>query len=446
MRVTQADARGRLCEVLAIWAGAVLLVWPALLNGYPIVFSDTNAFLLQAGRSLVFFDKPWVYGPFLLALHGNTTLWLPVAAQGLIVSHVLWLVLRQFAVQTAWRHLGLCALLALGSAAPWVAGLLMPDIFAPVVVLTIFLLAFDHGLRRWERGWLIGLAAFAIASHLAHLVLAAACIAAVGVLRWRRISVATLPLGMALVMLAATNMVAFGKFAISPYGAVFSLARMASDGLVDPVLARNCPASGWRMCAWAGRFPATSDRFLWDVNGPMWTTPGGPIGLAPEAAAIIKRVIAEDPLGVLRTGLANALRQATMAGVGDALVPDSLDTPMAISARALFPAEERTRFAAGLQARGMLAPWGTVLNLPHAILLLAGALTTLGLLGSPRTDALLRSLAALILVGLLANATVTGALSGPHDRYQARIAWLSLLVPTLALLMAFGRKVAPEGK
>ena len=38
----------------------------------------------------------------------------------------------------------------------------------------------------------------------------------------------------------------------------------------------------------------------------------------------------------------------------------------------------------------------------------------------------------MVLAALLANAFATGALSGPHDRYQARIAWLVLL-PASAL-------------
>ena len=37
-----------------------------------------------------------------------------------------------------------------------------------------------------------------------------------------------------------------------------------------------------------------------------------------------------------------------------------------------------------------------------------------------------------VLVGVLANAAATGALSGPHDRYQARIAWLLPLAGLLA--------------
>ncbi len=46
--------------------------------------------------------------------------------------------------------------------------------------------------------------------------------------------------------------------------------------------------------------------------------------------------------------------------------------------------------------------------------------------------ACLQGLAVLALAGLLANAAATGALSGPHDRYQARIAWLVVLPPLLA--------------
>jgi uncharacterized membrane protein YhaH (DUF805 family) len=47
------------------------------------------------------------------------------------------------------------------------------------------------------------------------------------------------------------------------------------------------------------------------------------------------------------------------------------------------------------------------------------------LLGLRRThDARLRGLLLSLMVGVTANALAAGALSGPHSRYQARIAWL----------------------
>ena len=419
---------------LAVLAGAVLLVWPALLNAYPIVFSDTHAFLVQASQPRMVWDKPWVYGAFLLALHGRTTLWLPLAAQGLILSHLLWLLAEMQGRAGAARHLVLCALLAGGSAAPWFAALLMPDIFAPVTVLGLYLLAYGNQLGRWRRGWLHALAAFAIAAHLSHLVLAAGCLAVIAILRWRRLAVTCAPLLAALAILIATNLAGYGRFAVSPYGAVFALARLTADGIAGPVILRACPAAGWHMCDWANRLPSSSDDFLWNGSGPVWTAPDGPIGLAPEAGAIVARTLREDPFGVLRVALANTRTQLTMVALGDTLGPDWLDGSITGSLRAYFPPEELRRFAAGVQAQGHLAAWAASLNPPHAVLLVLGAGATLVILLHRRTAMNLRGLAALILAGLLANAVATGALSGPHDRYQARIAWLVLLPPALVLL------------
>jgi hypothetical protein len=419
----------RLGRVLALLAGAALLVWPAFLNGYPLLYSDTHAFLVQAGQPRMVWDKPWIYGPFLRALHANTTLWIPLAAQGLILSHLL----RLLAPGT-WRHLAVCGLLAAGSAAPWFTALLIPDIFAAVTVIALYLLAFEDRLGPWQRRWLWALAGFSIASHLAHLVIAAACLAVIALLRPRRLLPAAAPLVAALALLAATNLIGFGRFAISPYGAVFALARLTADGLTAPVLARACPQSGWHLCGWIGRLPATSDDFLWDAHGPVWTHPGGPIGLAPEAAAIVARTLAEAPGATLRAALRNTLDQLTRTRLGDTLGPDWLEASVAGSLRAYFPPAEMARFRASRQLHGALAAWAAPLNVPHRVLLLLGLAATLAVLLRGN-----RPLALLVLVALAANAFATGALSGPHDRYQARLAWLVLL-PGLQMLT---RSAAP---
>ncbi len=80
--------------VLAVLAGGVLLIWPAFLNGYPLLFSDSSAFLAQTVQPLMIWDKPWIYGPFAWIFHQHVTLWGTVLAQGLIVSHLIWLLAR----------------------------------------------------------------------------------------------------------------------------------------------------------------------------------------------------------------------------------------------------------------------------------------------------------------------------------------------------------------
>ncbi len=425
--------RQALAPLAAIVAGAVLLVWPAFLNGYPLVFSDTHAFLVQAGEPQMVWDKPFFYGPFLRAFHLNITLWLPLAAQGLIVSHLLWFTRAAFAPPRALFHLGLCALLALGSAAPWFTALLMPDIFAPVAVLCLFLLGFAPALPRARTAWLAALAAFAIATHLSYLPLAAAVIAVALVLRGRRIVLA--PLAAALAMLVVTNAIGHGKPGISPYGSVFALARLVTDGPAQAILARDCPQSGWRLCAWQGRFPPDSDKFLWDGQGPVWSTPGGPKALAPEAAEIVRRTVTGEPLWVLRGALANAARQLVIVQLGDTLGPDWLETSITGSLRAYFPPAEMARLKAGLQWSDRLRPLAAPFNAPHAALLLLGAAATLALLVAAwrRGDRPAAAFAAIALTALLANAAASGALSKPNPRYQARIAWLVLLPPLLAL-------------
>ena len=416
-------------ETLAIVAVALMFAWPAIVNQYPIVFSDTHAFLVQAGQPRMVWDKPWTYGPFLLALHGGTTLWLPLAAQVLMVSHLLWLLAASFGQATGLRHLALGLVLAVGSAAPWFASLLMPDIFAPITVIALYLRAFPGALGIWQRRWVAVLGTAAIAFHLTHLVLAASGLAVVLVLRWRALPRAVVPLGVAVAILVATNMVGFGRLAVSPYGSVFALARLTADGLVAPVLAASCPASGWHLCDWRDRLPASSNAFLWDGDGPVWTAPGGAIGLAPEASAIVGVVLRRAPLAVLRTATVNSLDALRRVALGDTLGPDWLENSITGSLRAYFPPQEIGRFRSGLQARGELARLAAPFNRFHTGLLILGAVGSLLCLLRPG-----RALALMILVGVAANGFAGGALSGPFDRYQARIAWLVLLPPGLVLV------------
>ena len=85
------DASPTAHAAAAIAGGGALLLWPAFLNGYPLVFSDTGAFLEQtAAAALPAWDKPVVYGPLLHAFHWRLSLWPAAAAQALLLSWLLW--------------------------------------------------------------------------------------------------------------------------------------------------------------------------------------------------------------------------------------------------------------------------------------------------------------------------------------------------------------------
>ena len=415
----------------AVLAGAALLVWPALLNGYPILFSDTGGLLDMGLAGDMGWDKPWVYGPFLALSSLGVSPWGSVAAQGLLLSHLLWLTQAVVAPPRPWRHMALCAVLAMGTAAPWFTALLMPDVFTPLVVLCVFVLAF--GRERVSRGalaWSGAVGTVAVASHLSHLVLAAVLAAVAGLLRWRLPWRPALPLAAALLFLLGSNLVGNGVLAVSPYGSVFALARLVGDGPGRAYVDEACPAAGWRICAWRGRLSADSDEFLWDPYGPVWADGFGPIRYAPEAARLVPAIVAAQPGAVLLAALGNTLRQLTLVRVGDALGALHVDVAVLPRLEAYFPPWEAAAYRASRQAADRLAGAAEPFVPLHLAVLLAGTAGCLWVAVTRRGP--VQGLAILVLTGVLANAAATGALSGPHHRYQARVAWLVALPPLLA--------------
>ncbi|GAC1346205.1 MAG: hypothetical protein NVSMB18_27780 [Acetobacteraceae bacterium] len=421
----------------AILAGALLLLWPALLNRYPILFSDTGG-LLQMGLDFSMgWDKPWVYGPLLALIHWRQSLWPAAAAQTLLLSYVLFLAQSVFAPpRPARQHLLVCQALAIGTAAPWVASTLMPDLFTPVTVLSLFTLAYaPQRLPRAHRRAAALIATVAIAAHLSNLIVAAACLAALALLRraipWRPAA----SLAAALAFLLASNVIGHGKLAISPYGSVFALARLIGDGPARDYLDQACPDAGYRLCAWRPKLTADSDQFLWDPAGPFWSDDASLADFAAEASRIVAATVATAPLRVATDAARNAARQLGRLQLGDTLVPDHLDEAVRPRIETWFPEAELRRYDASQQRSGQLAQTAQrLVGLQLGTLGIAAIAATALIAAGLRRRSDLADFTALILVAAAANAFATGALSTVHDRYETRIAWLLLLPPLIALL------------
>lgn len=427
---------------LAIVAGGLLLIWPAFLNSYPILFSDSAAFLAQTVEPLMIWDKPWIYGPFAWLFHQHVTLWGTILAQGLIVSHLVWLLARVLGRAAPWLHVAICAALALLTAAPWSAALVMPDILTPVAILCAALLGWGWDrLNRAERGWLIALGAVATAAHLSNLPVVFALVVLAAILRagWGAVLRTSAPLAGAILLLLGTNLTGHGRLAISPYGSTFLLARLIADGPAARTIAALCPEAGWYLCAFAGRLPTNSDVFLWVPDSPVNRRPDGtPIFLggmilAPEASAIIAETIRREPLAVIRDGLANFIAQLRRNQIGDTLSRHDVGTGVRREIAKGFPAAELARFETSLQMRDGLKPIGRTLNPVFSVALILSVPFVLLAWRRAHRSRDLRSLGLLLclLVGLTGNALATGALSMPHHRYQARVVWL---LPLAALL------------
>lgn len=428
--------------VAAILAGGLLLIWPALLNGYPLIFSDSGAFLAQTVQPLMIWDKPYIYGPFAWLFHQHFSLWGTIAAQGVICSHLIWVLARVLGRATPARHLGICAVLAAGTAAPWSVAMAMPDILTPVAILCAGLLGWGWGsLGRVERAWFSVLGVVATASHLSNLPVIFALVVLAVLLRlgWRGCLRVALPLAGAVALLLVTNLAGHGRFAVSPYGSTFLLARLIADGPAARTIEALCPDAGWYLCAFTGRLPTNSDVFLWEPDSPVNRRPDGtPIflggrELAPEASLIIAQTLRREFPAVVANVLGNFVQQLGRNEIGDTLTRHDAGVGVRPRLAQGFPPGELARFDASLQMADELKPIARRLVPLHTLVLVVAAGFALMAWRQAHLARNARALGLLlcILVGLTGNALATGALSMPHHRYQARVVWL---LPLAAML------------
>src|SRR5579872_136048 len=161
-RIPTVMATERSSAVAPILLAAASLLWPALRNGYPLVFSDTGTYLSQAIEHYAGWDRPVFYSFFLLPLHLTITTWPAIAVQALLTVYTFHLVHRALWPDASpWRLLPIVLLLAITTSLPWFVAQLMPDVFTGLLVLVLALLIFrPECLSIRERLFLAAFAAF----------------------------------------------------------------------------------------------------------------------------------------------------------------------------------------------------------------------------------------------------------------------------------------------
>jgi hypothetical protein len=427
-------------EPMPAWAiglAALLLVWPAAWNGYPLVFADTGTYLGQALMGYVGWDRPPFYSLFLQALHWRLSLWPVVIGQGLLVAHLLHLVLRVQGQPGPVPLVLAAAALAMLTGLPFVAAQLMPDFFTGVVMLCVWLLGFHWaGLGRWEKLYLLGLTTLAVVVHQSHIPLAiglalvSALLLAIGrgaAAAMQGFGRMVLPAILSIAALLAVNAAAHRVISVSPFGSVFLATRLIFDGSGRHYLERACPEVGFRICGALDRIGTEHNLFLWTLTGPLYTDLGGPKGWTPEARDIIRGVIADDPLGVLADTGRNTLHQLVTTASGDGLEAwRSLPGPEPVIAR-YFP-WELGAYLGSRQQMGQLRPFVHRLTPLHVGAFGLGLAGLLVLAFTRRWSLPEVALALLLVAAVVGNAAITGGLSGPADRYQSRLLWLGVFV------------------
>jgi hypothetical protein len=419
----------------------------AFWNGFPLIFYDTGAYVLEGLGHIFLVERAPVYADLLFLAGGDFSLWPIVILQAVMTGYMILEVARaEVPGLTLGGLVVIGSLLTLLTGAGWYAGQVEPDIFTSMVILGSWLLLFRTGrLGKVRTRWVAGITGLAVACHPSHLGLIAGLLICAALLRlaaryYPRLPVPHLKHGLiglvtALGLIVAGNFVLTGNLFISKSGSVFIFARMMQDGIVKRLMDETCPPNGqadYKLCAYKNKLKTRADAWLWGNSG--FRELGGFSGVQQQEED--RRIIADSlvryPVMHLRLAVYDSMLQFLMFKTGDGIEPQ--EWVLEPGFKRMIPRQVNAYLGAR-QQRGQLR--FKTLNLVHVPV---GAMSVLGLLLLLQHAGLRRNwsratLPALVLVGLVGNAIICGTFSNPHDRYQSRVIWL----PTLVLLLAMAR-------
>jgi hypothetical protein len=418
-----------------------MLLTPALWNGFPLLQWDTGGYLARWYEGYLVPSRSTVFG---LYLHygADSGFWINLGIQALATLWILQLTLRVFGMARPLRLITLSIALILTTALPWLASMLLTDIFAGLSVLSLFILVL-HGdkISGIEKCLLFALTAFAAATHSATLgVIFGLCCAGwiVRPLLRERIAVAGLAQGSLTIvagaaMLLAANFALSGQLAWTPGGSAVAFGRMLQDGIVARYLRDHCPRQHFKLCPYRNELPATADEFLWGDG--MFDTLGRFKGMNEEMGYIALHALTEYPLWQAETAITATAEQLVHVATGEGTL-GWLPHTYGIIAR-YVPAQLAPMRAARQQHWDIDFAAINWIDVPVALvsLLLVFAITGRAIWRRQFDD--LALLAATVSLAMLGNAFICGVISGPHDRYGARMVWIATFVALLAAVRHF---------
>jgi hypothetical protein len=446
--------RARTTASAWVWIAAVaiplMLLAPALWNGYPLLQYDTGGYLARWYEGYLVPSRSTVYGIY-LHLGEDSHFWINLGIQALATLWILQLTLRVFGIVRPSRLMAVSIALILTTALPWLASMLLTDIFAGLSVLSLFVLVL-HGDKTSaiEKCLLFAFTAFAAATHSATLaVLLGLCCAGwmARPLLGDRIAVSGLLQGSltvvtAAAMLLSANFALSGQFAWTPGGYGVAFGRMMQDGIVARYLKDHCPEQRLKLCPYRNELPPTADDFLWGHS--MFNKLGRFAGLNDEMEFIVRRSLAEHPLWQAEAALVATMQQLADVATGEGS-HNWISHTYGIIERYL-PAQVAQMRAAHQQHWDINFAAINRIHVPVALVsMLLVAAIFLTALRRRRLDDL-ELLAATVSLALLGNAFVCGVISGPHDRYGARMVWIATLVVLIAAIRHFTDDDKPPGQ
>ncbi len=446
-------------RILFLIIAVILLTIPAFYNGYPLVYSDTGTYVWSGKTLSVPIDRPITYGLFIAAVSFMSSMWAIIFAQNLILAFVLYEVISVFIPEDdkrfLWTYFGITLFLTLFTGMAWYSNTVMPDIYAPIFVLIIFILLYKKSLAKWETVLLYFLLVFSLAVHLSHLLIAVFLMGCIFILYkffglFRELDLGRLTRVFVVVVLSwlvipTINYIIEKNFILNKSSHTFFVAHLSHAGILEKFLRENCDKPEYQnnsLCKFKDKIPRDLAGFLWDEKGIVQQTDGWKN--KKDYNQVIKGVLTNPKYLylVIHRGIIYGFIQLFRNKVGEGLSAYNENSAPYYVVKGYFYNELNDYFNSRQNKwNGINLKFDTI-NTIHSFLLIVSLFLLIFLLTTGKIneiDNLSRALLYISLFAIVINSFVTASLQNPYDRYQARIVWLLLL--TMIFIIIKNRKV-----
>lgn len=433
------------------------LLWPAMLNGGPLIFFDTLQYLDQGrgGYELIIGKVGAVFGTAGSTVGAGATaaveevsfvrsLAYPVFAyvgtlgplgfsgtaflQSIVVIVLVLMISGREALARPIPAAVAATFCIAFTSLPWTVSTLMPDVFAAVAILCAIIIAARLDRLGWGGKLFVFCAAsFAALAHYGHpplFFLTAGAALLVLAIQWRlsvsAVALAVGPLVVTLVANLGVSAVVFDEPSIVPLRLPLLLVRSLEDGPARWHLEEHCDEYGYAICdLWEGEIPSGVGTLLWSKDSMLRTATDAQMKrIRQEEFLILRRAFIEYPTEQTWSLVGNTVRQMSMFGLGDTSWGRVID-----GEQGEFDWEAGSRSDKNLN----------VIDVMQTIIVLASIGLILVFIANDKLRMGDRERAVLfvLVVGLMANAAIFGGLSVPTDRYQMRVIWIVPMVASL---------------
>lgn len=289
----------KLYKLIPYALGTLIFLAVGIYDGYPLLNSDSNAYINSGFDLFVPNDRPIVYGLFLKISSLGWSLWLPVIIQAILLN---WLLYRFFENMVSKKHMGIylliVCLLSAFTTASWYASMVMPDAFTPILGLTLLNLYSNKNSRQQNIVYIV-VAFFVALMHNSHLILLTVFSLLLLVVFFfadkygvffRKSKQLFIVSSSAWLITCLINLAGGNSFTPGKMTPIFLVGKFGENGLLNTYLDENCGKKQYMLCQHKDYFPNPAFAFVWFGDSPLQVT-GGWEKNRQECADIVDDVI-----------------------------------------------------------------------------------------------------------------------------------------------------------